>query len=226
MIGHGIVHALALVNNLKVNEDVLYARVTDVEQRSARGEEAEMNPKIPALQTERLVLHPLTGSDADALHRISNDPMVRRYLWDDEPVSRARIEEVVAQSARMFSEEDLGLFGVRLRGSQRLVGFCGFVRLEGMEEPELGYELLPELWGSGLATEAARACVRHAFEEAGLERVIAGADASNGASLRVIEKLGMKRMGNMNPHARDEPYYFLRREDFFASKTGGHGFVH
>lgn len=180
----------------------------------------------PTLETERLVLRAPSTDDAHALHNISNEPEVRRHLWDDEPVSEATIRDVTTRSTRMFSQAGISLFGVRMRGSDTLLGFCGFVGLEGMEEPELGYELLPELWGSGLATEAARACVRHAFEEAGLERVIAGADASNGASLRVIEKLGMKRMGNMNPHARDEPYYFLRREDFFASKTGGHGFVH
>jgi [ribosomal protein S5]-alanine N-acetyltransferase len=117
----------------------------------------------------------------------------------------------------MFSEEDLGLFGVRLRGSEELVGFCGFARWEGMEEMELTYELLPELWGRGLATEAARACLRHAFEEVGLRRVIAGADAPNAASLRVIEKLGMEPTGNINPFVPDAPYYVLYREDFSTS---------
>ena len=96
----------------------------------------------------------------------------------------------------MFSDENIGLFGVRMRGNEDLLGFCGFVRLEGMEEMELGYELTQKVWGRGLATEASRACLRYAFEKAGLERVIAGADTLNGASLRVIEKLGMRPVGN------------------------------
>jgi RimJ/RimL family protein N-acetyltransferase len=174
----------------------------------------------PELETERLVLRPLSANDAGALHRISNDPPVRRYLWDDEPVSRATIEEIIAQSLRMFSEEGLGLFGVRLRGGEDLAGFCGFARLEGMDEIELAYELAPRLWGKGLATEAARACLRHAFEEAGFERVIAGADAPNGASLRVMEKLGMKPEGNINPNAPDEPCHAMSRKDFFAQTHG------
>ncbi len=180
-----------------------------------------MNRKVPAgnaptLETERLVLRPLSADDADALHRISNEPNVRLYLWDDEPVPEATIGDLIAQSVRMFSEENIGLFGVRMRGSEDLLGFCGFVRLEGMEEPELGYELTSEVWGRGLATEASRACLRYAFAEAGLGRVIAGADAPNGASLRVIEKLGMKPLGNINPNAPDEPYHALYREEFFA----------
>jgi RimJ/RimL family protein N-acetyltransferase len=104
----------------------------------------------PTLETERLLLRPPVEADLDDLHRISNDPLVRRYLWDDEPVLRATIGEVIAQSTRMFSEEGVGLFGVRLRGGEELLGFCGFVRLEDMEEIELGYELAPEWWGRGL----------------------------------------------------------------------------
>ena len=116
----------------------------------------------------------------------------------------------------MFSEEGIGLFGIRMRGGRDLLGFCGFVRPGGMEEPELCYELTPEVWGRGLATEASRACLRYAFGEAGFERVIAGSDAPNGASLRVIEKLGMKPAGNINPNAPDGPYHALYRKDFFA----------
>ena len=109
------------------------------------------------------------------------------------------------------------MFGVRMRPSEDLLGFCGFVRLAGREEPELWFELTQKVWGCGLATEAAWACVRYAFEEVGMERVVAGAAAPNTASLRVIEKLGMKYLGNINSGAPEEPYFALCREDFFAA---------
>jgi RimJ/RimL family protein N-acetyltransferase len=89
------------------------------------------------LRTKRLELRPLSAEDADELHRISNKPLVRRYLWDNAPVSRAVIADIIARSIRMFSTEGLGLFGVRLRGEELLLGFRGFLRMEGMEEPEL-----------------------------------------------------------------------------------------
>jgi len=175
----------------------------------------------PTLETERLVLRLLSADEVECLHRISNEPSVRLYLWDDELVSVTTIESLVAQSDRTFSEEGLGVFGVRVRGREELLGFCGFVRLEGMEEPELWYELTQKVWGRGLATEAARACVRYAFEEVSMERVVAGADAPNTASLRVIKKLGMKDLGNINPSAPEEPYFALYREDFFAAMAKG-----
>ena len=54
-----------------------------------------------------------------------------------------------------------------------------------------------------------------------MERVIAGADAPNAASLRVIEKLGMKYLGNINPSASEEPYFALYKEDFFTAMARG-----
>lgn len=175
----------------------------------------------PMLETERLVLRPVSADEEDSLHRISNEPNVRLHLWDNEPVSQATIKALVAQSDRMLSEEKIGVFGVRMRGREDLLGFCGFVRLEGMQEAELWYELTQKVWGRGIATEAAWACVRYAFEEVGMERVIAGADAPNTASLRVIEKLGMSYLGNINASSPEEPYLVLYREDFFGSIAEG-----
>jgi RimJ/RimL family protein N-acetyltransferase len=104
----------------------------------ARGAVAK---NAPTLETERLVLRPLSGEDAHALRCISNEAAVRRYLRDGEPVEEATILDLISRSIRMFSEEGISLFGVRRHGSENLIGFCGFVRLEGMEEPELAYEL-------------------------------------------------------------------------------------
>jgi RimJ/RimL family protein N-acetyltransferase len=166
----------------------------------------------PALETARLVLRPLAETELDAVHRVSNDPQVRRYLWDDQPVSRAAVEGVISRSLEAFAEGGFGLFGVRLRdGDGELVGYCGLLRLGVTERVELLYALLPDWWGRGLATEAARACLRFAFEEAGLESVVAGTDPPNSASLRVIEKLGMRPVGELLPGV---PYFELKREDF------------
>jgi len=180
-----------------------------------------MNRKEPtanslSLGFDRLVLRPVKPEDASTLHRISNEPGARRYLWDDEPVEEATIREIIPGSILMFSEEGIGLFGVRRRGSEDLLGFCGFVRLEGMEEPELVYELTQRAWGDGLATEASMACLHYAFKDAVMGHVIAGTDEGNVASLRVIEKLGMQPVGCLNANAPQEPYYVVYRENFHS----------
>lgn len=182
----------------------------------------DLDARAPVIQIRRLVLRPLSLSDAEALQRISNEPLVRRYLWDDEPVSRTKIEDVIDRSARMFSSERLGLFGVRLRGREEIVGLCGFMRdADGPGEVELAFELAPELWGRGIATEAVRACLRYAFLEAGLDRVVAGVDAPNVASSRVIEKLGMKPLG-ASP-SRPEVAFELDRRTYRRSQAAESG---
>ena len=170
----------------------------------------------PELETPRLILRPLSGADLDAAHRVSNDPLVRRHLWEDEPVAKAAVEGVISRSLKTFAEEGFGLFGMRLRaGDGELIGYCGLLHLGVTGRVELLYALLPGWWGRGLPTEAARACLRFALEEAGLERVVAGADPPNAASLRVIEKLGMTPVGELLPGV---PYFELTRESFRASE--------
>lgn len=168
------------------------------------------------LETERLALRPLARDDLAAMRRICNDPDVGRYLCNGEPVSTETVEAWLDRSVRDFSEKGIGLFGLRPRGGKELIGFCGFFTFEegGIGEPELSYGLLPAWWGQGLAIDAAQTCVRYAFEEASFEQVLAGADAVNVASLRVIHKLCMSYIGQIDLSAPDVPYFALSQEDF------------
>lgn len=173
------------------------------------------------VETSRLVLRPLEPGDLESFHRILNDPDVGRYLCDGEPVSAATVESYLRGSEREFAEGGVGLFGVRPRGESRLIGFCGFSRAGETGEMELMYGLLPEWWGGGFATEAARASLRHAFEEAGLERVFAGIDEPNAASRKVAGKLGMRRAGGELSSARRVLYFTLSRREFEESGEPG-----
>lgn len=172
------------------------------------------------IETERLAMRPLESGDLAAMHRVFNDLAVRRYLWDDKPVSLEMARSCLERSARDFSERGVGLFGVRLRGEAELIGLCGLRWEEGIGGMEIMYCLLPEWWGRGLATEAARACLRYAFDGAGLGRVFGGADAPNVASLQIIKKLGMGYVGNILAAAPNAPYFALTREEFDRRKWG------
>jgi [ribosomal protein S5]-alanine N-acetyltransferase len=139
--------------------------------------------------TSRLVMLPRTPDHLDVVHRIWNHPSVRHYLWDEQEVTREGTGQILRESAASFEERGVGIWGVVLRESGEEVGFCGF-RVSG--DPDLVYGLLPDYWELGLATEAARAAVRYAFERLGVERVTASADVENAASVRVMERVGMR----------------------------------
>ena len=104
-------------------------------------------------------------------------------------------------------------------GDGELIGYCCLIRVETAERVELLHAFRPRWWGKGLPTEAARACLRFAFEEADLAGVMDGVDTPNTASLRVIEKLGMVPVGEISPEAPGVAYFELAREDFRASEA-------
>jgi len=147
------------------------------------------------LRTERLWLRPIGPADAEALHALWIEPAVRRFLWDDRVIDRATVDGVIERSAASFAAEGFGHFALREREAGPLLGSCGLQRAAAHGEPELLYSLAPGAFGRGLATEAARAVLEHAFTRLRLPRVLARADVPNRASVRVMERLGMQYAG-------------------------------
>jgi [ribosomal protein S5]-alanine N-acetyltransferase len=155
----------------------------------------ETPPSAPAerlvLRTERLELVPFAREDAPLLHGLLTDPAVRRFLLDDEVVTLEWVEGEVEASLASFERHAYGLWKLLL-ASGEVVGFAGYREFREPPELELLYGLLPGFWGRGLATEAAAALIRYGFEELGFERVRASTDAQNAASIRLMERLGMR----------------------------------
>ena len=169
----------------------------------------------PEIETDRLLLRPLALEDLGAVHRLWTDPGVRRYLWDGEEISREKARTMLVRSVESFREHGFGLWAVVRKGSGMFIGFCGFWPSgEDGRGGELLYGISTPYWGSGLGTEAAGAMIRHGFEEIGLDRIVAGAETRNAASLRVMQKAGMLHDGRNIRDGQDLTYYALSREAF------------
>jgi len=139
---------------------------------------------------------------------------VRKYLWDDEVISREQVASVVDESISLFEASNFGLWGVFPREEETLAGFCGYWFFHDPPQLQLLYGIAPRQWGGGLATEAARAMIRYGFEELLFDRIIASADAPNQASLRVMEKAGMRFDKRLLVNGLDTVYYTISREEF------------
>jgi RimJ/RimL family protein N-acetyltransferase len=167
---------------------------------------------LDELRTERLVLRALAPADETALLALWNDSAVGRFLWDGRPVPAARVRTQIGESQQAFAEGGLGLFTVRtLEAPDQVIGAAGLARMSAQLEPELVYALHPAFWGRGLATEAATAVLRAAFDVAGLDVVRAGADRPNLASFRVMERLGMTYERLAMVGELPVRYYVIRR---------------
>ncbi len=142
--------------------------------------------------TPRLRLRALCEEDIELLVSLYADAEVMRGSSGvAEPRDRAGSEEWLRRTLAVATAAWV-TFRVDDRFTGSFLGRCGLRPEEGSNETELAYAFARAAWGRGIATEAATAVVRHGFET-GLTRIVSCALAENGASLRVLEKLGMRR---------------------------------
>jgi ribosomal-protein-alanine N-acetyltransferase len=143
--------------------------------------------------TARLRLRPLAEDDLDELYRLYRDPLVEP--WIGHHTREALAEELGFHLAHQ-AEHGWAVWAVEERATNRFIGDCGLQPLERRgPEVELTYELYPDAWGRGYATEAARAVVHAALGTLALDSVVAVVKAHNLASRRVLEKAGLSPAG-------------------------------
>lgn len=170
------------------------------------------------IRTARLLLRPHRLEDVDDIFEFARDPEWGRYLMKPPmPYRKEHAVEFVARRILASWSESPG-WALVLEG--KVVGGIGIEIDVEHATGALGYSLTKEHWGRGLTVEAALAVIDWGFGERGLAKVYAVADARNGQSQRVMEKLGMTREGKLRGHQMlrgeriDDVYYGLLREEW------------
>jgi RimJ/RimL family protein N-acetyltransferase len=150
-------------------------------------------PSSSLFETPRLRLLPINEQDAPLLLEIWNDPTFIHYVSD-------RGIRTVAQARQAIVEGPMSLYEVYGYGPYRMVrksdsvsvGICGLFRREFLDEPDLGYAVLPGFRGEGFASEAARQVLVIAGVVFGLKRIKALISPTNARSIQVVERLGFR----------------------------------
>ena len=156
------------------------------------------------LETDRLLLRDFREDDWPALAAYWDDPRYLRYLPDYDDIEQV-VREFVASFVAAQSDQPRRTWQLAIirRDDGRLIGSCG-IRIDDPQlgEANIGYELNPEDWDQGFATEAARAILDFGFGELALHRIYADCIADNAGSAKVMEKLGMRREGHLRQNQR------------------------
>ena len=144
-----------------------------------------------------VVLRELTPADAGPLEELLCDPVVMEFGDLRTPDGCvAFVEDAMA----MYDEYGLGPFAVCLDDDPALLGYCALRKGRDWiadHQVELGYRLVRRAWGHGIATDAARIACARAFDEHHADEVFAAIDPNNDPSIRVAERLGMTRTGEI-----------------------------
>lgn len=164
------------------------------------------------LETSRLILREFCSDDADALARVLSDPETMRFY--PAPYDRAGVEEWIARNLRRYADDGHGLWAMILKETSELIGDCGLTvqEVDGSTEIEVGYHVRRDLWGQGLATEAARACRDYGFARLPVERLISLIRPENLSSRRVAEKNGMTIWKEVTRQNLQHLVYAIRRD--------------
>ena len=160
---------------------------------------------LPELETARLTLRRLELEDAAFIVRLLNEPSFIENIGDRAVRSIEDAHRYLREGPMaMYEDYGFGLWHVARNSDGAAVGTCGLLKRDNLPDVDIGYAFLPEFWGLGYAIEAAEATMRHGAGKFGLKRIIAVVSQGNNASIRVLEKLGMRheRMFAMRP---DEP---------------------
>jgi ribosomal-protein-alanine N-acetyltransferase len=168
---------------------------------------------VQILETPRLILREFRQDDVNALALILSDSETMRFY--PAPFDRVGVEDWISRNLRRYREQGHGLWAMILKSSGELVGDCGLTvqDVEDANEIEIGYHVRRDLWGQGLATEAAGACRDFGFAHLPVERLISLVRPENLQSCRVAEKNGMTVWKELMWRGLPHLVYAIRRED-------------
>ncbi|MFC6241885.1 GNAT family N-acetyltransferase [Knoellia sp. GCM10027112] len=181
------------------------------------------------ITTDRLVLRSFRPGDEADVFAYRSVPEVVRFI-PGEPRTREEVADLVAERAsagRIDADRPALTLAVELDG--RVVGdvLIHLAALGGADgrQVELGWVFAPDVAGNGYATEAARALMRAAFEDLGVHRVWAKVEPRNEASVRLCERLGMRREGLFEQASwfkgewTDLAFYAIRADQWRAASS-------
>ncbi len=181
-----------------------------------------LRPDFPIL-TERLVLRPFTCADVDDVWAWQRRPDVVRFLpWEprDRARSRKSVERMTTED-RLVSEGDCLSLAVEMRATGTVVGEVDLIWVSREHrQGEIGFVVHPDHQRQGIGAEAATAVLRLGFEGLGLHRIVGRCVAGNAASVRLMERLGMRREAHLaesqffKGEFCDEYVYAILRRNF------------
>jgi len=148
---------------------------------------------MTVLETERLILREFNTDDARFILTLLNEPSFLRYIGDKKVRNLDDARQYILNGPRAsYDRHGFGLYQVELKDSHTAAGMCGLLKRDELPDADIGFAFLPDYWNKGFAFEAAAAVLRDARERLKLNRVLAIVNPDNEASIKLLEKLGLR----------------------------------
>ena len=157
-------------------------------------------PLMKILETERLVLRHVSPDDAEFILELLNQPSFLRYIGDKGVrTTEEAVRYIQTGPVASYERFGFGLYLVELKETGVPIGMCGLLKRDTLLDADVGFAFLPDYWSQGYAFEAASSVMSYGREVLGLPRIVAITSRDNDASIRLLEKIGMKFEGLITP---------------------------
>ncbi len=176
------------------------------------------------IETARLILRDFVEADFAAVHAYASDDEVTQFMFYP-PRSESDTRNYLRRMIQSQSETPRTIWEMAIirKTDKRLIGACDLT-IERNGDGDLGYILSRQTWGQGYASEVAKALVEVGFTELNLNRIYAICDVNNYASIRVLEKAGLRRETLLENYKEAKGrwwnvyFYALSRNDWLTQK--------
>ncbi|WP_435171439.1 GNAT family N-acetyltransferase [Paenibacillus glycanilyticus] len=151
---------------------------------------------FPVLETDRLLLREITCEDRSDIFACFSNKQVTMYYGQEALEHMDQAQALIDFFSRSYAEKRGIRWGIERKEAKNLIGTVGFNQWSPKHRrAEVGYELLPESWRNGYASEAISAVLQFGFQELKLNRIGAVVFKENVASNHLLTKLGFQQEG-------------------------------
>ncbi|WP_166000614.1 GNAT family N-acetyltransferase [Bacillus sp. Cs-700] len=159
------------------------------------------------MNTERCELRALSEADKQHVKRLYNSEEVRKYLGGT--VGDETFEQ--GFNIMIHSQNRSSYWTVFLKQSQEFIGIVFLDTYHDGVKTEVGYQFLPEFWGQGYAREVVTRVIGYGFSELNLDEIVAETQARNTSSCRLLQKVGMTCVGQLERFGEEQSVFQLCR---------------
>ncbi|UIR56586.1 GNAT family N-acetyltransferase [Sphingobacterium sp. SRCM116780] len=150
---------------------------------------------LPTLETERLIIRPITRDDVQAFYEMDSQSEVHIYLRGQPVQSIEETKGIIEGLHQQYEQYGVGRVAVIEKATNQFIGWTGFKYIDELTNNKInfldfGYRFRKEAWGKGFATEAAQACMAYYHEEMKHFPIHAMTHIDNKGSRNVLEKVG------------------------------------
>ena len=178
---------------------------------------------VVILTTPRLILRTTTESDIPLMQeRIFGDKEVMRHAFAGVPMARDEAEGFMRKFFT-FRPDLTGIAILTEKHGSKVIGFAGLFPCDalGCDDFEIGFVLVREAWGKGIATEIGEAQLAFGFGQLNCPRLLGLVHPQNAASIHALEKLGMRYVSEVSGSRRAARSVYIIQADEWRQRRRG-----